>query len=115
MALEPREESRALTVVGEDANLPSPVNTDVAPAGAVAVGVLAAGLIAGGVALGRALYRSVTRARRTEGPPTIAIRASDTEGLRGDGDGDGGAIVRVTRVSMVVVEEWVTRGRAGGS
>ncbi len=113
MALESREESRALIVVGKDSDPPSPVNTDVAPAGAVAVGVLAAGLTAAGIALGRALYRSVTRARRTEGPPTIAIRASDTEGLRGDGD--GGAIVRVTRVSMVVVEEWVTRGRAGGS
>jgi hypothetical protein len=113
MALESREESRALIVVGKDSDPPSPVNTDVAPAGAVAVGVLAAVLTAAGIALGRALYRSVTRARRTEGPPTIAIRASDTEGLRGDGD--GGAIVRVTRVSMVVVEEWVTRGRAGGS
>ncbi len=113
MALESREESRALIVVGKDSDPPAPVNTDVAPAGAVAVGVLAAGLTAAGIALGRALYRSVTRARRTEGPPTIAIRASDTEGLRGDGD--GGAIVRVTRVSMVVVEEWVTRGRAGGS
>lgn len=113
MALESREESRALIVVGKDSDPPSPVNTDVAPAGAVAVGVLAAGLTAAGIALGRVLYRSVTRARRTEGPPTIAIRASDTEGLRGDGD--GGAIVRVTRVSMVVVEEWVTRGRAGGS
>jgi len=113
MALESREESRALIVVGKDSDPPSPVNTDVAPAGAVAAGVLAAGLTAAGIALGRALYRSVTRARRTEGPPTIAIRASDTEGLRGDGD--GGAIVRVTRVSMVVVEEWVTRGRAGGS
>ena len=113
MALESREESRALIVVGKDSDPPAPVNTDVAPAGAVAVGVLAAGLTAAGIALGRALYRSVTRAWRTEGPPTIAIRASDTEGLRGDGD--GGAIVRVTRVSMVVVEEWVTRGRAGGS
>jgi len=111
MALESREESRALIVVGKDSDPPSPVNTDVAPAGAVAVGVLAAGLTAAGIALGRALYRSVTRARRTEGPPAVAIRASDTEGLRGD----GGAIVRVTRVSMVVVEEWVTRGRAGGS
>ncbi len=58
MAREPHEESRALIVVDEDVNLPMPTNTDVAPAGAVAVGVIVAALAAGGIALGRMLVRS---------------------------------------------------------
>ncbi len=114
MALEPygsHEGNRALTVVSEGVNLPAPVNTDVVSAGAVAAGLLAAGLVAGGVTLGRALVRSVAQARRRDEQRTIVTHA-------GDRDAAVAPVVRVTRVtrvSMVVVEEWTTRGRAGGS
>ncbi len=103
MALEPHEESRALIVVDEDVNLPTPVNTDVTPAGAVAVGVIVAALAAGGIALGRTLVRSIAQARRVDEPyPVVAARKDDRARRVTQ-------VVQVTRVSMVVVEKWVSR------
>ena len=103
MAQEPHEDSKALTVVGEGNNVPAPVssvNTDVVAAGAVAVGVVAAALAAGGIALGRTLIRSIAQARRVDEPrPVVAAREDDR----------AGQVIQVTRVSMVVVEEWVRR------
>ncbi len=102
MALEPHEESRDLIVTDGGGDLPSPVNptnTDVVSAGAVAAGVIAAALAAGGIALGRTLVRSIAQARRRDEPGAVTAGVSDT----------GDAVVRVTRVSMVVVEEWVSR------
>ncbi len=100
MALEPHEESRALKVVDEDVNLPMPTNTDVVSAGAVAAGVIVAALAAGGIALGRTLIRSIAQARRADEPrPVGAVHEDDR----------AGQVIQVTRVSMVVVEEWVSR------
>ncbi len=103
MALEPHEESRALKVVDEDVNLPMPTNTDVVSAGAVAAGVIVAALAAGGIALGRTLIRSIAQARRVDEPrPVVAAREDDRAGRVIQ-------VTQVTRVSMVVVEEWVSR------
>jgi hypothetical protein len=103
MAQEPHEDSKALMMVGEGNSLPAPVNptnTDVVTAGAVAVGVIAAALAAGGIALGRTLIRSITQARRVDEPrPVVAAREDDR----------AERVIQVTRVSMVVVEEWVNR------
>ncbi len=110
MALEPRDESRALTVVNEGVNLPAPTNTDMVSAGAVAAGVLVAGLLAGGVTLGRALYRSIAQARGRNEQRAVAVHADDYGAMA-----PVTRVTQVTRISMVVVEEWPTRGRAGGS
>ena len=103
MEREPHEESKALTVVGEGKSLPapvSPVNTDVVAAGAVAVGVIAAGLVAGGIALGRTIARSIAQARREDETRSVVTAYEDSR---------AGGMIQVTRVSMVVVEEWVSR------
>ncbi len=103
MALEPHEEGRALIVVEENVNPPVPTNTDMATAGAVAVGVIAAALAAGGIALGRTLVRSIAQGRRADEPRSVAVARED------DREGQVTQVTRVTRVSMVVIQEWVSR------